>query len=248
VLGEIAESAAKQAERALAIAWARPKEPKDVRRCALESLAYAADPEVHDLIGEAYDDDDDLMRQSAVLAMGRSADQRWSRPVLAELRSSNAGMRVEAAVSAGELGLTAAVQRLVSLIDDSDSSVREAAAIALGKIGGREAKRALEVATHSRDERLAQAAEDALDELTFGASGLDEGSGSDGAGALGRRMVGPDEADDEAFDDEDEDDARLSEEEFLDNEDSWDLEDDEAWEWYEEDEEEDEDFSEADSF
>ena len=247
-LGEITEAAAHQAERALRAAWARANEPTEVRRRVLESLAYAADPAVYDLIETAYDDDDGLMRQSAVFAMGRSADQRWSKPVLVELRSQDPAMRFEAAVSAGELGLAAAVQQLVHLMDDADSNIREAAALALGKIGGREAKRALEEATRGADERLAQAADEALEELSFNGSGFEQNLDDHGADSWRRRTGEADETEDEDFDDEDEGDARLSEDELLEDEDPWEAEEDEALYWLDEDEEEGKDLRGTDSF
>jgi hypothetical protein len=265
-LGEIAESAADQAERSLRIAWARASELNDVRRRVLESLAYASDPTVSDLIETAYYDDDELMRQSAVFAMGRSADRRWSKPVLAELRSRDAAMRFEATVSAGELGLAAAVQPLVQLMDDPDSNVREVAALALGKIGGREARRALEDALGGEDERLAQAAEDALEELAFNSSGFESPRESShertqdhrvGLRQRGDREGG--ETEDEDFYDEDENDAEtvpleldqhsaalpsaLGDFGTDEDEDDWNAEEDEALYWPDEDEEEDEDLS-----
>jgi hypothetical protein len=172
-LGEIPEPVAYQAEQALLTAWYRPLEVTEVRRRALEGLASTPDLAVQDLIDNAYYDEDELMRQSAVFAMGRSADRRWARIVLAELHSEIPAMRFEAATSAGELSLKRAVDRLIELLDDTDGSVREAAALALGKIGGRAARGALEVALRGSDERLADAAEDALAELTFNSETLD---------------------------------------------------------------------------
>ncbi len=83
-------------------------------------------------------------------------------------------MRFEAATAAGELGLTGGVRPLIRLLDDPDSSVREAAALALGQIGGPEAKRALQASAAGADERLAQAAEEALQELSFNSEGADQ--------------------------------------------------------------------------
>jgi hypothetical protein len=180
-LGEIAELLAYQAEQALLSAWYRPHEGSEVRRRALEALAYTSDPAIHDLIDIAYYDEDEQLRQSAVFAMGRTADRRWAKIVLAELRSQDPAMRFEAATSAGELSVRAAVRRLIELLDDSDSNVREAAALALGKIGGRAAREALEIVLGSGDERLVEAAEDALAELTFNREPLDVGGG-DGSG------------------------------------------------------------------
>jgi len=248
VLGEITEAAAQQAESALRAAWALSREPNEVRRRVLESLAYAADCAVCDLIETAYNDDDGLMRQSAVFAMGRSPDHRWSKPVLVELRSRDPVMRFEAAVSAGELGLTAAVQQLVRLMDDADSNIRQAAAMALGKIGGREAKRALEEVLHGTDKGLSEAAEEALEELSFNSSGFEPRLDDDGAASGRRRAHEASETEDEDFDEENEGDARLSEDELREDEDSWDTEEDGELYWLDEDEEEDKDPGSMDSF
>jgi HEAT repeat protein len=167
VLGETAPGPAAEAEQALRTAWFDPGEVTEVRRRALEGLACTDAADVIEFIDTAYYDESELMRQSAVFAMGRTADPRWGRFVLAELTSHNPAMRFEAAHSAGELALTAAVKPLIRLLDDVDGNVREAAALSLGQIGGLEARRALEHAVLGDDERLAEAATDALQELAF---------------------------------------------------------------------------------
>ncbi len=174
VLGEIPLEPASHSQEALRAAWSRPGEATEVRRRALEGLAYTNDPDLRELIENAYYDEDVTMRQSAVFAMGRSVDGYWARYVLAELGSPDAAMRYEAASASGELMLISAVRPLIRLLDDPDGAVREAAALALGKIGGREARRALEAILNGSDERLAEAAGDALDELTFNDDSLDD--------------------------------------------------------------------------
>jgi HEAT repeat protein len=173
-LGEISESAGSQAAAALRAAWFRPQEVNEVRRRALEGMAYTDEPDVQEFIRNAYYDEDEQMRQSAVFAMGSSGDRRWSKSVLTELGSPDAAMRFEAASAAGELALSGAVRPLVRLLDDPDSSVREAAALALGQIGGPQARRALQAVAAGEDERLAQAAEDALQELSFNSETADQ--------------------------------------------------------------------------
>ena len=143
VLGDIAEEPARQAEDALHLAWERSGEPVSVRRRVLESLAPTDTADVHVLIGDAYYSDNELMRQSAIFAMGRSANPRWNKIVLAELNSREPAIRFEAAEAAGEMAIRAAVQPLIQRLDDPDKDVREAAALALGKIGGPAARRAL---------------------------------------------------------------------------------------------------------
>jgi len=194
-LGEVSEPLAKQVEQALRTAWFRSHEVVGVRRRALESLAYGDDIAVYELIDSAYYDEDRLMRQSAVFAMGRTADRHWARFILAELASPEAAMRYEAAASAGELSLKAAVKPLVRLLDDTDGHVREAAAIALGKIGGPLARRALEFVAQGNDERLADAAGEALQELAFNVELGEDARAArraegDGAGERSRRAAG----------------------------------------------------------
>ncbi len=233
-LGDISEALSREAEEALKSAWFRACEVTDVRRRALESLAYASDPLIHELIDAAYADEDGLMRQSAVFAMGRSVDRRWARHVLAELSSQDPAMRFEAAGSAGELALKAAVGRLIQLLDDTDSSVREASALALGKIGGRNARRALEAARESSDERLAQAAEEALDELAFNSESLELGLVEYPA----HLRAGPAYDADDADEDDMADDLCYDDEfvDLLEDDDTWGADDDEGEiDWLEED-------------
>ncbi len=195
VLGEIADAPAREAEAALFAAWGRYAEPVAVRRRALESLACSGLSAVPDMIRSAYDDESELMRQSAIYAMGRSADSRWARFVLAELHNQRPAMRFESALAAGELGLRQAVQPLIGRLDDPDSTVREAAVVALGKIGGPAARRALRALLGGHDEALAQAAEDALDELAFGSQQLETTLVDDAAVRSRHGHSGGDEAD-----------------------------------------------------
>ena len=159
---------------ALHLAWERSGEPVSVRRRVLESLAPTDTADVHVLIGDAYYSDNELMRQSAIFAMGRSANPRWNKIVLAELNSREPAIRFEAAEAAGEMAIRAAVQPLIQRLDDPDKDVREAAALALGKIGGPAARRALEALAAGDDERLAEAAAEALEELLFNSTHLDD--------------------------------------------------------------------------
>ena len=201
VLGDIREEAALSAESALLQAWSRRGEVNDVRRRALESLAYGCAPGLNEMIRNAYYDDDAAMRQSAVFAMGRTADARWSQIVLEELHGDEPAMRFEAAQAAGEMSLKAAVQPLIRCVDDADAGVRQAAVAALGKIGGPAAKRALQALRQLDDAVLVQAAEDALDELGFG-SGMDTDTVPDSAKGRPGKGVSPDDLDDlDEFDD-----------------------------------------------
>jgi HEAT repeat protein len=229
-LGDIDKSLSRRVENALRAAWSRGDEEVDVRRRALEGLAYSEDADVQSFIESAYFDEVEAMRQSALFAMGRTADPRWARYVLAELTSASAPMRFEAAASAGELRLGSAVRSLISLMDDPDSSVRETAALALGKIGGKEAQRALHRAAESEEDRLAEAAREALEELAFNSDELDEAALLDFTPEPSDRTVA---YDDDDWDDEDEDDFDEDFPVSPDDGDDWDAEemevDDLSW-------------------
>ena len=155
------------AYEALLVACQATDEHIEVRRRALESLAYVGGETVTRLIREAYAAPEEKVRASAVFAMGRSADTCWARHVQQELFSPNPELRYEAARACGELELSEAVLDLEELADDVDSEVQEAALWALGQIGGEEAREILERYCLAEDEAARVAAEAALDELNF---------------------------------------------------------------------------------
>ena len=139
----------------------------EVRRRALESLAYVGNETVAELIREAYAAPEEEVRISAVFAMGRSADTRWARHVQQQLFSPNPELRYEATRACGEIQLREAVPELEELADDVDPEVREAALWALGQIGGDKAREILEHYCLAENEATRAAAEAALDELEF---------------------------------------------------------------------------------
>lgn len=155
------------AYEALLAACQNLEEDAEVRRRALESLAYANNEIVTELIHEAYAAPEEKQRVSAVFAMGRSADDCWARYVRQELLSPNPELRYEAARACGELQLREAVLELEELADDADPEVQEAALWALGQIGGDKARQILERYCDALDEATRAAAEAALDELEF---------------------------------------------------------------------------------
>jgi HEAT repeat protein len=151
-----------------------PREDIEVRRRALESIAYSSDTDVSQIIENAYYDENEKMQVSALFAMGRNADSVWVPQVVAELDSPNSELRFEAARACGELEAGKAVQKLIELVEqDPDLEVQEMAIWALGRIGGPAAREALEMYVESDVEALALAAEEAIDELNlFGGDDL----------------------------------------------------------------------------
>ncbi|HEY7035766.1 MAG TPA: HEAT repeat domain-containing protein [Thermomicrobiales bacterium] len=119
-------------------------EPYVVRRRALEAAGvFGRDPEIVDLIRDAYDADDAGLRAGALYAMGRTCDTGWLDALLFEFESPDAEMRFEAARATGELGDDRAVPGLTELASDEDVEVRQMAIGALGRIGGTAAVNAL---------------------------------------------------------------------------------------------------------
>ncbi len=142
--------------------------PAEVRRRALEALAFSSREDIPGLIQTAYASPDQQFRVSALFAMGRSADERWAETVLAELNNTDNEIRFEAARSAGELELERAVSPLRKLLNDPDIQIREAAVWSLGQIGGNEARQALEaVLTRTRDSDERDFIEEALENAAF---------------------------------------------------------------------------------
>lgn len=172
-LDQIDQSASARIETALLTAYAADEQDTVVRRRLLEALAYSGREDIQDLIVDAYNDDDEAMRISALFSMGRNADQRWRDYVLAELTSENSAMRFEAARASGELELVEAVPELYNMLSEDDIELRDSAVWALGRIGGPAARRALQACRTSGDEELREAAEEALAEMDFLAGDVD---------------------------------------------------------------------------
>ncbi len=161
-LGDLDEAHADRVRQALRRLFEGDERP-NVRRRALESLAYFSDDvEVEEWIAEAYHSGEHGMRVSAVYAMGRHLGSRWFPTLLEELHSDDPELRYEAAKASGEYGDRRAVEPLVSLLDDEDREVQFAAIGALGQIGGRVAIRELRRLTREGDAAVQDAAEEAL--------------------------------------------------------------------------------------
>src|SRR5690606_5545946 len=101
---QIQASIGERIVNALAQQYEADDTAENVRRAALESLGNSADPRVRGYIDEAYERGGDLMQISAVYAMGRTSDSRWSPIVIQEMENPDEEMREEAARAAGHIG------------------------------------------------------------------------------------------------------------------------------------------------
>jgi HEAT repeat protein len=144
-------------------------EPPEVRRRAVEAVAFSCRDEVAAVIQNAYSDRERLMRVAAIFAMGRNLDAQWEPVLLDELRSHDPEFRYEAARACGELELTSAAPLLAELLTDEDREVQEVSIWALGQIGGQQARQILEARyqTADDDEVLLEAIEEALSEMAL---------------------------------------------------------------------------------
>jgi HEAT repeat protein len=146
---------------------ATPDDSLEVRRRAVEAIAYSSADDVPDIVRAAYASPDELMRVSAIYAMGNSADDRWIETVIEELEAQSPAIRYEAARAAGELEARNAVSTLARLLDDPDREVQEMTVWALGQIGGNQARKLMTQLAKSNDEALAEAATEALEEMEW---------------------------------------------------------------------------------
>ncbi len=139
-------------------------ESTQVRRRAIESAAYASTPDVLEVLEIAYYDEDEEMRLSAIVGMGRSCDDRWKDIILTELGSDSTAMRYEAILACGGLALRDSVPALTRQLDDADRQIRDAAIWSLGQIRGDQAKQALLAAYEDADEDTQAILDEALAE------------------------------------------------------------------------------------
>lgn len=141
-----------------------------VRRRALESLGYASHPDIADFIRRAYDTNNEEWLQSALLAMGRSFDQRWTNPVLEMFNHPDSLVRYEAIRAAGELEAEQAREPIIDLLEEGtdDEDIYLAAIWSLSKIGGEGVRELIEYALEEvEDEDEIQFLEEALENLDF---------------------------------------------------------------------------------
>lgn len=141
-----------------------------VRRRALEALGYAGHPEVPDFIRRAYETNDEDWLQSALFAMGRSCDNRWTDSVLEMFNHPDNVVRYEAIRAAGELEIKAARELIFDLLEEGieDDDIYFAAIWSLSKLGGEGVRSLIENAMEETEDMVEiQFLEEALENLDF---------------------------------------------------------------------------------
>lgn len=154
--------------RATLLEFVRGNDSIEVRRRALEALSvYTEDPAVTAEIERAYHSDSEVLRMSALYAMGRNLDGRWLNTIIAEMDSASPGMRYEATKASGEFGDRRAIPQLIERLGDDDREVQLTAVGAIGRIGGSASVNILKRLASSEDDVVREAAEEAIDEASF---------------------------------------------------------------------------------
>jgi HEAT repeat protein len=87
---------------------------------ALEALGFSCNEKVPQLIQNALDKNDQEWLTSALIAMGRSADEQWEPHILEVLDHPDTEIQMEAIRAAGELELQAAAEFLIDLLETSE--------------------------------------------------------------------------------------------------------------------------------
>jgi hypothetical protein len=152
---------------------ARSADETRIRRQALEALGYASDEEVVKLIEAAFQKKEAEWQASALLAAGRSADERWEDEVLRGLVDEDERIRLAAVKAAGMLSLRSArtvLLHMLAEIEDEDEEISAAAIWSLSQIGGEDVRTFLEALldqTDEEDEEAIALLEEALDNLSF---------------------------------------------------------------------------------
>jgi HEAT repeat protein len=140
-----------------------------VRHHALEALGYSSDKEVVKLIESALNKRDSEWQASALIAIGRSADDRWEEEVLLGLTDADNRVRKVAVQAAGNLALKSARTVLLRMLEEEDDDdVTTSIIWSLSQIGGEDVRTYLEnLLDQTEDEDLVEFLEEALDNLTF---------------------------------------------------------------------------------
>lgn len=140
-----------------------------VRRRALEALGYSSREEIPAMLRKAAAMRDDLWLESAMFAMGRSADEQWEARVLENLEHENLAVRIQAVHAAGELALKKARRNLLRAIDlVDDDELRHEIIWALAQIGGEGVERKLDaLLAAAEDDEESAFLEEAMEMLNF---------------------------------------------------------------------------------
>jgi len=169
-LDEIPEEMRREIENCL-LDVMHSNQQKLIRRRALESLGFSNKDEVYNLIQKAANSIDKDWIVSALFAISRSADERWTEFVLKMIDHPLDEIKAEAIRAAGELELKSARYLLLNILEEPealDEDVRVSTIWSLSKIGGEDVRETLEALLEdTEDDEEAGIIEQALENLEF---------------------------------------------------------------------------------
>jgi HEAT repeat protein len=139
----------------------------DERRFAVEALGFLSDPEIADLVQEAYSQPEREMKISALFAMGRSGLVRWIEILKKELYNSDHDIQREAIRAVGEIGMEELGEDLWRLTFAEERETMLEAILALGQTGWEGGFERLDDLTADSDPEIAEFAQEALEEWLF---------------------------------------------------------------------------------
>lgn len=148
----------------------RSEDNPDLRRRALEILAFSSREEAPALIESAFERIDPAWVASALRAMGHSQDERWNGDVIDKLLDEEPLIKSAAVEAAGMLAIQESAPILIQILDDEEQedAVIVAAIWSLSQIGGDEARTYLVgLADQTDDEELSDFLEEAIENLDF---------------------------------------------------------------------------------
>lgn len=162
-LGELHEATGERLVAALRSQAAREDMPPEALGEVVEALAPHDAYWVDELIRDAYYSDERALQQSAIVAMGRTANEDWLEYLEDELQVDDSEKRRQAAEACGEIASEDAIEMLTPLLDDENTEVVAAAIAAFGEIGGEIAVQRLEEFQERVPAELAEPLEDATE-------------------------------------------------------------------------------------
>jgi HEAT repeat protein len=193
---ELTPATSAQLRQALMTALIAEVNNVDLYRRILEALGWVSDDAVSSAVRMAWQSDKGALRESALVAMGRSGDTSWLPMVRDGLERGTPGVRYEAARACGDFADQAAalVPLLIVASQDDDVEIAVAAIDSLGSIGDERSLKVLKQHAAGRDAAKREAAMAALEDH--------EGAGD----VFGGWKPGPSDRDRAAFETDDDDD------------------------------------------
>ncbi len=170
--GDIPTHLAENAQQLVLRLYNDQTQPIEIRRRALEALSNSSHPSKDNLIRQAYQSDNHLLKVSSIFAMGRTCDSKWQDMLLDELESDDHEIVYEAVRACGEIQLESSVRQLKELLLSDDHEIVTMSIWSLGEIGGKDSIDTLSTLQETvEDEDLLDVIDEAMDTASFSIMG-----------------------------------------------------------------------------